>query len=84
MGSLVEELKRREASARGGPAAEPDRGVFADDLARPEERASRLAIAREEVTRVLEGRRYKLLFVGDRKTALRTDIRARSRRSQSA
>src|SRR5260221_1973941 len=55
MGSLIEELKRREAAAR----AEADRlrsrmEELAEDLARAEEQASRLAIAREEVTRVLE------------------------------
>jgi hypothetical protein len=55
MGSLIEELGRREASAR----AEADRlrsriEELSEDLARAVERASRLAIAREEVTRVLE------------------------------
>jgi hypothetical protein len=55
MGSLVEELRRREAAAR----AEADRlrgriEELADDLARAEEQASRLAIAWEEVARVLE------------------------------
>ena len=55
MGSLIEELRRREAAAR----AEADRlrsriEELAEDLARAEEQASRLAIAREEVTRVLE------------------------------
>ena len=55
MGSLIEELGRREASAR----AEADRlrsriEELPEDLARAEEQASRLAIAREEVTRVLE------------------------------
>src|SRR5215472_8513606 len=54
MGSLIEELKRREEAAR----AEADRlrariGELAGDLARAEEQASRLVIAREEVTRVL-------------------------------
>lgn len=55
MGSLIEELGRREAAAR----AEAD-GLRArieelsGELARAEERATRLAIAREEVTRVLE------------------------------
>jgi hypothetical protein len=54
MGSLIEELKRREAAAR----AEADRlrsriGELSEDLARAEGQASRLAIAREEVTRVL-------------------------------
>jgi hypothetical protein len=55
MGSLVEELRRREAAAR----AEADRlrsriEELADELARAEEQVSRLAIAREEVARVLE------------------------------
>jgi hypothetical protein len=55
MSSLVEELKRREAAAR----AEADRlrsriEELSGDLARAEEQASRLVIAREEVTRVLE------------------------------
>jgi hypothetical protein len=55
MGSLIEELKRREAVAR----AEADRlrarmEELSEDLARAEEQVSRLAITREEVTRVLE------------------------------
>jgi hypothetical protein len=55
MGSLIEELKRREVAAR----AEADRlrsriEELAGDLARAEERVSRLAVAREEVMRVLE------------------------------
>jgi chromosome segregation ATPase len=55
MGSLIEELKRREAAAR----AEADRlrariEELSEDLARAEERVSRLVITREEVTRVLE------------------------------
>jgi hypothetical protein len=55
MGSLIEELKRREAAA----LAEADRlrariEEFTGELARAEGQASRLAIAREEVTRVLE------------------------------
>jgi len=55
MGSLIEELRRREAAAR----AEADRlrariGELAEELARAEEQVSRLAITREEVTRVLE------------------------------
>jgi hypothetical protein len=55
MGSLIEELRRREEAAR----AEAD-GLRArieelsGDLARAEERVSRLAITREEVIRVLE------------------------------
>ena len=55
MGSLIEELRRREAAAW----AEADRlrsriEELAGELARAEEQASRLAIAREEVTRVLD------------------------------
>lgn len=55
MGSLIEELKRREAAAR----AEADRlrariEELSGDLARAEEQVTRLAITREEVTRVLE------------------------------
>ena len=55
MGSLVEELKRREAAAR----AEADRlrsriEVLAEELAGAEEQVSRLVIAREDVARVLE------------------------------
>jgi hypothetical protein len=51
MGSLIEELRRREAAAR----AEADRlrgwiKELAEDLARAEERVSRLVIAREEVS----------------------------------
>jgi hypothetical protein len=55
MGSLIEELRRREEAAR----AEAD-GLRArieeltGELARAEEQVTRLAIAREEVTRVLE------------------------------
>ena len=56
MGSLVEELRRREAAAR----AEADRlrsriEGLAEELARAEEQVTRLVIAREEVARVLEG-----------------------------
>jgi hypothetical protein len=55
MGSLIEELKRREAAAR----AEADRlrariEELTEELARAEEQVSRLAITREEVMRVLE------------------------------
>jgi predicted phage gp36 major capsid-like protein len=54
-GSLIEELRRREDAAR----AEADRlrsriEELSEDLARAEEQVSRLAIAREEVARVLE------------------------------
>lgn len=56
MGSLVDELRRREAVAR----AEADRlrarvQELADELDRAEEQVTRLVIAREEVTRILEG-----------------------------
>jgi hypothetical protein len=55
MGSLIEELRRRETAAR----AEADRlrarvEELSGDLARAEVRVSRLVITREEVTRVLE------------------------------
>ena len=55
MGSLIEELRRREAAAR----AEADRlrsriKELSEELARADEQALRLAIAREEVARVLE------------------------------
>jgi hypothetical protein len=55
VGSLIEELRRREAAAR----AEADRlrariEELSGDLAEAEERVSRLAITREEVMRVLE------------------------------
>ena len=55
MGSLMEELGRREADAR----AEADRlrariEELSGELARAEEQVTRLAITREEVTRVLE------------------------------
>jgi hypothetical protein len=55
MGSLIEELARREAAAR----AEADRlrariEELTVELARAEEQVTRLAITREEVTRVLE------------------------------
>src|SRR5271168_2541499 len=55
MGSLIEELRRREAAAR----AEADRlrtriEELSADLARAEEQVSRLVIAREEVARALE------------------------------
>jgi hypothetical protein len=55
MGSLIEELRRRETAAR----AEADRlrarvEELTEELARAEEQVSRLVITREEVTRVLE------------------------------
>ena len=55
MGSLIEELRRREAAAR----AEADRlrariEELSEELARAEEQVTRLVITREEVTRVLE------------------------------
>lgn len=55
MGSLIEELRRREAAARAGADRLRSRiEELAEDLARAEEQVSRLVIAREEVTRVLE------------------------------
>ena len=55
MGSLTGELKRREAAARAEAGRLRSRmEELARELARAGERASRLAIAREEVTRVLE------------------------------
>jgi hypothetical protein len=55
MGSLIEELKRREAAAR----AEAERlrsriEELGEELARAEEQVSRLVITREEVVRVME------------------------------
>jgi hypothetical protein len=53
MGSLVEELKRREAAARAGADRLRSRiEELSRDLARAEEQVSRLVIAREEVARV--------------------------------
>ena len=55
MGSLIEELRRREAAARAGADRLRSRiEELSEDLARAETQASRLAIASEEVTRVLE------------------------------
>jgi len=55
MGSLIEELKRRKAAARAGADRLRSRiEELAEELARAEEQVSRLAIAREEVMRVLE------------------------------
>ncbi len=55
MGSLIDELGRREAGARAEAGRLRARiEELAADLARAEEQVSRLAIAREEVTRVLE------------------------------
>jgi hypothetical protein len=55
MGSLIEELRRREAAARAGADRLRSRiEELAVELAGAEEQVSRLAIAREEVTRVLE------------------------------
>jgi hypothetical protein len=55
MGSLIEELKRREAAARAEAGRLRSRmEELAQELARAEEHAWRLAIAREEVVRVLE------------------------------
>ena len=55
MGSLIDELQRREAAARAG--AEELRGriaELAEQLAQAEERLSRLVIARETVEEVLD------------------------------
>jgi hypothetical protein len=55
MGSLVEELKRRETAARAEAGRLRSRiKELSGDLARAEEQVSRLVIAREEVRRVLE------------------------------
>ena len=55
MGSLVEELRRREAVARAGADRLRSRiEELSEDLARAEEQVTRLAIAQEEVVRVLE------------------------------
>jgi hypothetical protein len=55
MGSLIEELKRREAAARAEAGQLRSRmEELAQDLAGAEEQVSRLVIAREEVMRVLE------------------------------
>jgi hypothetical protein len=54
MGSLVEELKRREGAARAEAVRLRSRTEeLSQDLARAEEQVSRLVIAREEVARVL-------------------------------
>ena len=56
MGSLIDELKRREAAAR--EEAEDLRGRIAqltERLARTDEQVSRLVIARETVEEVLNG-----------------------------
>ena len=56
MGSLIDELQRREAAARAG-AEELRRRIaeLAEQLAQAEERLSRLVIARETVEEVLDG-----------------------------
>jgi hypothetical protein len=55
MGSLIGELKRREAAARAEADGLRSRmEQVARDLARAEEQVSRLVIAQEEVARVLE------------------------------
>jgi hypothetical protein len=55
MGSLIEELKRREAAARAGADRLRARiEELTEELARAEEQVSRLVITREEVMRVLE------------------------------
>src|SRR6266480_4155488 len=55
MGSLIDELQRREAAARAG-AEELRRRIaeLAEQLAQAEERLSRLVIARETVEEVLD------------------------------
>lgn len=55
MGSLIEELARREAAARAEAGRLRARvEELAEELASAEEQVTRLAITREEVTRVLE------------------------------
>jgi len=55
MGSLIEELRRREAASRAGADRLRTRiEELSEDLARAGEQASRLLIAGEEVARVLE------------------------------
>ena len=55
MGSLIEELRRREAAARAEAGRLRTRvEELSEDLARAEEQASRLVIAREEVARARE------------------------------
>jgi hypothetical protein len=55
MGSLIDELRRREDAARAEAGRLRIRiEELSVDLARAEEQASRLAIAREEVIRVME------------------------------
>ena len=55
MGSLIEELKRREAAARAEAGRLRARiEELTEELSRAEEQVTRLAITREEVTRVLE------------------------------
>ena len=55
MGSLIEELKRREEAARVEADVLRARiEELSGDLGRAEEQVARLVIAREEVTRVLE------------------------------
>jgi hypothetical protein len=54
MGSLVEELERREAAARAGAGRLRSRiEELSEELARVEEQVTRLVITREEVIRVL-------------------------------
>jgi hypothetical protein len=55
MGSLIEELRRREAAARAEAGRLRTRiEELSEDLARAEEQVLRLVIAREEVARALE------------------------------
>jgi hypothetical protein len=56
VGSLIDELQRREAAARAGAEGLRRRiAELAGQLAQAEERLSRLVIARETVEEVLEG-----------------------------
>ena len=56
MGSLVGELKRREAAVRAGADRLRGRiGELAEELAQVEEQVTRLVITQEGVARVLEG-----------------------------
>src|ERR1035438_10150526 len=55
MGSLIEELRRREEAARAEAGRLRARiEELTEELARAEEQVTRLGITREEVTRVLE------------------------------
>jgi hypothetical protein len=63
MGSLIEELKRREAAARAGADQLRSRmEELARDLARAEEQVSRLVIARMEAGRLAHWQAPRLAF----------------------